>query len=76
MITSLKKQIDFGIDTDVAFVLVTGKNFQVIQKLNSEHQFFKKLVPLEHPRFIVQYKQKFKKDYIAKYLEAFEEVRD
>jgi len=36
--------------------------------------FFKKIVALEHPRFIMQYKAKLKQQYIDKYIEAFGEV--
>jgi hypothetical protein len=36
-----------------------------------EEKFFDKLTPLEHPRFIQQYKSKDKQLYIDKYLTAF-----
>jgi Domain of unknown function (DUF4918) len=66
-----RKQIDFGIDTSVAFCLGDGKNFSFLTKLNAAHHLFDRLVPLSHPRFIMQYKLRQKENYIAKYLEAF-----
>jgi len=45
MITSLQKQIRFGINTDVAFCLGEGENFKFISKLNEEHHFFKEIIP-------------------------------
>jgi hypothetical protein len=71
IITNIKKQISFGIETDIAFCFGTGKNEKFIRELNEEKKFFKKIVALEHPRYIIQYKSKNKKFYIDKYLDAF-----
>lgn len=51
----------------------TGKNAAFLQALNEKEKFFKEVVPLEHPRFVMQYKSKTKSQYIDKYLTAFEE---
>ncbi|HEY8405060.1 MAG TPA: uracil-DNA glycosylase family protein [Flavobacteriales bacterium] len=64
----LRTQLEFGIDTRIAYCLGTGKNYQFIQKLNEEYKFFDEVVPLEHPRYIMQYKSKSKDIYIDKYL--------
>lgn len=69
MVRSIKKQIGFGVDTEVCFCLGSGKNEKILRALNEKHRFFKKIIPLEHPRFIMQYKSKFMQDYIDKYLE-------
>jgi hypothetical protein len=71
MIESLQKQIKFGINTNVAYCLGEGENFKFINRLNEEHHFFKKIIPLAHPRFIMQYKRKKVNDYIGDYLEKF-----
>jgi hypothetical protein len=71
MIDNIKKQIALGCHTDVAFCFGTGQNEKFLKKLNDGHGFFKKIVALEHPRFIMQYKSKTKQAYIDKYLEAF-----
>jgi len=67
----LKKQISFGLDTSVGYCLGAGKNFKFLSALNAEHHFFEKIIPLEHPRYIQQYKSKEKEAYITKYLESF-----
>jgi hypothetical protein len=74
IVENIQKQIDLGNETDTCFCFGTGKNYQFLQKLNSQHGFFKKIVPLEHPRFIMQYKANSKQLYIDKYLEAFNAV--
>ena len=56
--------------TSVAFCLGEGANYKFISKFNNEYGFFKKIVPLAHPRFIMQYKLKSKQAYIDKYLDA------
>jgi hypothetical protein len=71
IIESLNKQLDFGIDRSVCFCLGTGTNFKFLQQLNSRHKFFDRIIPLEHPRYIMQYKTKQKGSYINKYLQSF-----
>ena len=41
--------------------------------MNKEYQFFRKVIALEHPRYIMQYKNKYKDEYIADYIRKFEE---
>jgi hypothetical protein len=74
IINNIRKQIALGVDTDVCFCFGTGKNEKFLKQLNEEQQFFGKIVALEHPRFVVQYKSKLKQEYIDKYLRAFGEV--
>jgi hypothetical protein len=71
-IASLKKQLEFGISRNRAFCFGTGKNFKFIKALNDEFHFFEEVVPLEHPRYIMQYKSKSADQYIENYLRAFE----
>lgn len=70
-IESLKEQLKWGINRDVAYCFGTGKNYKFIDGINKEFGFFNQLIPLEHPRYIMQYKSKNKEFYITKYLEAF-----
>lgn len=70
ILSSIKKQIEFGVNCDVAFCLGEGDNYKYLVKLNDREKFFGKIVPLAHPRFIMQYKRKhvdvYVKDYISK----------
>jgi hypothetical protein len=74
IVESLKKQLEFGIYRDVCFCLGTGRNYRFLDELNSEFGFFKKIVPLEHPRYIMQYKSKLKEFYISRYIDEFSKV--
>lgn len=63
----LKTQIGFGVRRDVCFCLGEGKNAAYLQRLNDEHGFFDRVVPLPHPRFIMQYRRKFIAEYVRMY---------
>lgn len=67
-VDSITKQLEFGIERKVCFCLGTGKNFRFLSKLNGKHHFFERIEPLEHPRFIMQYRLKHKNYYIEDYI--------
>jgi len=69
IIENIRSQILIAGRSDVCFCLGTGKNFQYLQKLNAAHQLFHQVVPLEHPRYIMQYKLRDKEKYIRDYLQ-------
>jgi len=71
IVSNIKLQLDLGIEREVCFCLGTGRNYKFLSQLNNELHIFKTIVPLEHPRFIMQYKLKLKEVYIEKYLSAF-----
>ncbi len=74
IIESIKEQIEFGIKTDICFCFGTGKNEKFLRLKNDEYGFFKSIIALEHPRYVMQYKARSKQKYIDKYLKAFEQV--
>ncbi|WP_278954624.1 DUF4918 family protein [Lactobacillus apis] len=51
IISALKVQVEFGIDTSVCYCIGSGENFQELNKINKELKLFKEITPLEHPRF-------------------------
>jgi hypothetical protein len=67
IISTLQQQIDFGIDREVCYCLGTGKNDAFLRKINNKYGFFKTIITLEHPRYIMQYKAKKKGEYVEKY---------
>jgi hypothetical protein len=72
-VDSIRKQLEFGIDTEVCYCFGTGKNEKFLRMINDKNGFFKKIIALEHPRFVMQYKAKTKQLYIDKYIQAFED---
>jgi len=59
-----------GMRTDLAACIGTGKNFTFFKKLNDRHRFFDRIIPLAHPRFVMQYKYKQLNSYVDSYLAA------
>jgi hypothetical protein len=65
----LRTQLGWGLNTSKAYCLGEGDNYKFLSAWNREENFFKKIVPLPHPRFIMQYKRKQLGYYINVYLD-------
>ncbi len=68
ILKSIRKQLAFGINRKRCFCLGEGENFKYLQKLNARHNFFGEIIPLPHPRFIMQYRRKQLNAYIDRYV--------
>lgn len=73
ILQSIEAQLAFGLNRKVAYCLGEGKNYKFLINLNKVHGFFDHIIPLAHPRFIMQYKRKYIDTYIGDYLEKFSE---
>lgn len=60
IIDNIHKQLSFGVDREIGFCLGTGKNEKFLRMINDQYGFFKKIIALEHPRYVMQYKAKTK----------------
>ncbi len=67
IIETLIKQVAFGVDTKVCYVL-GKKNAKYVNLINRKEKLFGSVVALDHPRYIQQYKSKTKDTYISDYL--------
>jgi len=67
IISNLKRQISFGIDTQTCFVL-GKKNAKFLHLINEEQKLFQSIIAFDHPRFIEQYRSKLRDKYINEYL--------
>jgi hypothetical protein len=74
ILSSIKKQISVGFETDQCICIGGDKNLKFLSDLNDEHRFFGRIVPLPHPRFIMQYRRRQKENYIQQYLAALQAV--
>lgn len=74
ILTNIRTQIQLAGRTEVCFCLGTGKNYKYLHRLNEEHRFFGSVIPLEHPRYIMQYKLKGKDQYIDDYVAKLSSV--
>ncbi len=72
---NVRTQLEFGAQRDAALCLGEGQNFAFFQKLNAKHGFFKEIVPLPHPRWIMQYRRKRVDEFVEKYVGALRSSR-
>jgi len=68
IISSIEHQLAFGIDTDCCFCLGNNKNYRYLLDLNRQRHYFSKIIPLEHPRFIMQYRSQKRDYFVGKYM--------
>lgn len=66
---SIEEQLEFGIDTSMCACLGNNKNYRYLEQLNREKRYFGKIIALEHPRYIMQYKVRQKEEYIRRFVE-------
>lgn len=67
IIRCLSTQTKFPINKKKVFCLGEGENYKYLAKLNERHLFFNDIVPLPHPRFIMQYRRKSLNEYVERY---------
>ncbi|MEM6812661.1 MAG: uracil-DNA glycosylase family protein [Pseudomonadota bacterium] len=70
IVKNIRAQVDLGIDTSVCYCIGSGGNYHFLSGINNKYGFFNKIIPLEHPRYIMQYHSKDKNVYLNKYLDA------
>lgn len=68
MISSLKIQLGFGIDTSACFVL-GKKNATYLKSINGQEELFGSVTVFEHPRYIEQYRSKHRDHYLKDFLQ-------
>ena len=71
----LRTLVNCGMRTDLVYCIGTGKNAAYFSKLNERLGLFDRIIALEHPRYVMQYKAKQVDAYIARYLAALVESR-
>jgi len=70
VVAQIKKQLKFGIDQSIAYSIGKGQNISYLNFINDKHGFFEKVLPLSHPRWVMQYRLKRKDEFIQAYLDA------
>lgn len=70
IISSLKQQVEFGSERK-AVICFGKKNEKYLKEINDTYNFFDKILTLDHPRYIMQYKLKSVDKYLEKYNSVF-----
>ena len=69
IVETIQQQLAMGLSNETCFCIGGEKNFKFLKELNEKHKFFHNILPLAHPRFIMQYRRKKKDDYVSEYLD-------
>lgn len=72
IIQSIETQLSFPVDRSRCLCIGGEKNFRYLSKLNEAHNWFGQIIPLPHPRFIMQYRRRQVQPFIKLYLDALE----
>lgn len=70
IIESIHHLLSAGFSKKKCFIIGEGKNFDFLKKQNAEQKWFDEMIPLPHPRFIMQYRRRQIDKYIDLYVEA------
>jgi len=70
ILETIRQQLAMGFATHVCFCIGGEKNYKFLSAINEQYGFFQKIIPLAHPRFIMQYRRKRKQEYIDEWLDA------
>jgi hypothetical protein len=68
IISAIEKQLKLNVDRDTCYSIGGEKNCKYLNKLNQQYNWFGKIIPLAHPRFIMQYRRKKKQEFIDAYI--------
>jgi hypothetical protein len=70
IVEDLSKLISYNVNKEKCICIGGEKNFAYLFFLNEKYHWFKHIVSVPHPRFIMQYKRKYIQDYINLYLDV------
>ncbi|MCR9287888.1 MAG: DUF4918 family protein [Bacteroidetes bacterium] len=74
IISNLKTQIEFGCNRHSIIILGQGKNYKYFKKLNEKLGLWKEVLPLPHPRWVMQYRLKRKEEFLNQYVKILNEA--
>ena len=75
IVDCISKQVDMGFNIEKCVCIGGEKNYKFLSALNNDHKWFDEIIPLPHPRFILQYRRKQKDQFIHQYLSALRLAR-
>lgn len=71
IVESIRTQQAFtGGLSDFCFCIGEGKNYDFFRRLNEEFGFYENIIPLPHPRWVMQYRRRQIDHYVDLYLQA------
>lgn len=75
ILETLQQQLAMGFSRHTCLCIGGEKNFRYLSAINAEQPLFEEIIPLPHPRFIMQYRRKRKQEFVEEYLRALHKVK-
>jgi hypothetical protein len=74
VVDCVETQLKWNVNHQKCICIGGEKNYKYLFRLNEKEGWFKEIIPLAHPRFILQYRRKTKEIYLSQYMDAFSAV--
>ncbi|GJM31739.1 MAG: DUF4918 domain-containing protein [Saprospiraceae bacterium] len=71
ILENIRAQFDIGVSNKACICMGQGKNYQFFQKINEKYHFFEHILPVPHPRWVMQYRLKRKAEFLQLFLDTF-----
>src|SRR5579859_1304851 len=68
MLRCIRRQLATMPTEEVCYCLGEGENYKYFSKVNARYGFFKEIIPLPHPRWVMQYRRKRVGEFVELYL--------
>jgi hypothetical protein len=68
VLACIRRQLETIPTGETCYCLGEGENYRYFSRINQRYGFFKTIIPLPHPRWVMQYRRKKIKDYIEIYV--------
>ena len=69
MLRCIRRQLATMPTLPVCYCLGEGENFKYFGRINEQYGFFETIVPLPHPRWVMQYRRKKVAEYVESYVD-------
>jgi len=73
MLKCIRQQQDTMPTTDICYCMGEGENYKYFSKVNEKYKFFAEIIPLPHPRWVMQYRRKRIGEFVDLYLKRLSE---
>jgi hypothetical protein len=73
MLRCIRRQLETMPALPTCYCLGEGENYKYFNRVNERHGFFREIIPLPHPRWVMQYRRKSIDQYVDLYVSRFSE---
>ena len=74
MVECIRRQLGTMPTLSTCCCLGEGENYKQFLRLNEKYGFFKEIIPLPHPRWVMQYRRKKIGEYVGVYVEKLKKI--